>query len=152
MRVQNPLPPSHRDVEMSRRHHVVTFGVFDSNVMSSHITSSHVMSQHRNVAMFWIRMNNVAMFLANIVTLLEIYEQRHDVGHERRDVAGFSNDKKVAKIQSLGLLHTLTILDHLMTIYNNNTRSKYFHTKNLIFENFEKHRYQNRKLSTINRF
>ena len=54
------------------------------------------------------------------MTLLEIYEQRRDVEHKRfdigqerrnvgdehRDVAGFSSDEKVAKIQSLGLLHT----------------------------------------------
>ena len=43
----------------------------------------------------------------------------------------------------------LTILDHLITIYKkNNTGSKPFHTKNLIFENFEKHGYQ--KSKTLN--
>ena len=39
------------------------------------------------------------MLGANVVTLLEIYEQRHNI-------AGFSNDKKVVKIQSFGLLLT----------------------------------------------
>ena len=91
-------------------------GVFDSNIMSSHIgsnhvtsrhsTSHHVTSQHLNVATFWVRMNNVATLEANVATSREIYDQCHDVGHEHRDVAGFSNDKKVTKIQSLGLLHT----------------------------------------------
>ena len=42
----------------------------------------------------------------NVATLLEIYEQRHDVGHERGNVAEFSSDEKVTKIKSLGLLHT----------------------------------------------
>ena len=42
----------------------------------------------------------------NVATLLEIYEQRDDVGHKCRDVAGFSRDSKVVKIQSLGLLPT----------------------------------------------
>ena len=96
-------------------HHIVTLGVFDSNFMSSHFRSHHVMSCHVtshhltsrpnietprrwNVAMFLVWMNNVAMFLANVATLLEIYEQRCDVGHERRDVVGFSNNEKSAKI------------------------------------------------------
>ena len=78
-------------------HHVATLGVFDSNVMSSYFRSHHVTLQHRNVAMFWVQMNNVVTFLSNVVTLLEIYEQRRNVGHKRRDVAGFSNDEKVAK-------------------------------------------------------
>ena len=141
--------------------------MFDSNVMSSHlrshhvmschITSHHVTSQHRNVATFWVRMNNVATLAA---MLLEIYEQRSDVGHERHDVAGFSNDKKLQN-SNLRDFYTLpscsffilTILDHLMTIYNkNNTRSKPFDTKNLIFENFENMGTKNQNLSTINRF
>ena len=108
-------------------------GVFDSNVMSSyfrshhvascHITSHHDTSQHRNVAMFWVWMNNV-------VTLLEIYEKRRDVGHERRnvgherrDVAGFSSNQKVGKIQSLGLLHT----SKLFLLHINHPRSSHDH-------------------------
>ena len=64
---ETPLPPSshdmagpyvakspHRDietsslsdVEMSQRWNVMTLGVFDSNVMSSHFTSHHVMSRY----------------------------------------------------------------------------------------------------------
>ena len=69
-----------------------------NNVISCHITSHHVTSQHRNVATFWVRMNNIATLCANVVTLLEIYEQRRNIRHERRDFAGFSNDEKVAKI------------------------------------------------------
>ena len=75
-------------------------------------------------------MNNVMTFLANVVTLLEIYEQRHDigherrhVGHERRDVAGFSSDKKVVKIQSLGLLH----ISKLFFLHINHPRSSHDH-------------------------
>ena len=108
---------------------------------------------------FWVRMNNVVTLGANVETLLEIYKQRRDVGHERRDVARFSSNEKSAKIQSLGLLHTskllflLTILDHLMTIYiKNNTGSKPFHTKNLIFETLKIMSTKNLKLSTLNRF
>ena len=59
-------------------------------------------------------MNNVVTLSANVTTLLEIYKQLRDVGHERRDVAGFFNDGKVVKkIQSLGLLLTskLFLLD-----------------------------------------
>ena len=44
--------------------------------------------------------------LPNIATLLGFYVQRHDicdVGHERRDVARFSNDGKLVKIPTLGL-------------------------------------------------
>ena len=80
-------------------------------------------------------MNNIMTFLANVVTLLEIYEQCHDighecrdvgherrdVGHERRDVAGFSSDKKVAKIQCLGLLH----ISKLFFLHINHLRSSH---------------------------
>ena len=46
----------------------------------------------------------------------------------------------------------LTILDHLLTIYiKNNTGSKPFHTKNLLFKTFENIGTKNRKLSTMNR-
>ena len=53
--------------------------------------------------MFLVMMINVTTLGANIATLLEIYEQRRDVRHERHDVVGFSSDGKVAKIQYLGL-------------------------------------------------
>ena len=147
-----------------RRRHIATLGVFDSNVMSSHFTSHHVMSRHvtsqhrNNVATFWVRMKNVAMLGTNVVTLganvatlLEIYEQCHDVGHERHNVAGFSSDRNYS-LPSWSFF-ILTILYDLMTIYiKNNTRSKPFHTKNIIFETFENMVTKNRKLSTINRF
>ena len=42
----------------------------------------------------------------NVVTLLEIYEERRDVGQEHRNIDRFSNDGKVVKIQYLGLLRT----------------------------------------------
>ena len=47
----------------------------------------------------------MAMLFTNVTMLLEIYEQCRNVGHERHDVARFSNDGKVAKIQYLGLTH-----------------------------------------------
>ena len=49
--------------------------------------------------------------------------QRCDVGHECRDVAGFSNDDKVAKIQSFGLLHT----SKLFLLHINHPRSSHDH-------------------------
>ena len=77
-------------------------------------------------------MNNVATFLANVVTLLEVYEHCRDVGHEHRDVghehrnvARISSDKKVAKIQSLGLLHT----SKLLFLHINHPRSSHDHIK-----------------------
>ena len=73
-----------------------------------------------NVVMF---LANVAKFLANIMTLLEIYEQRRDVEHKRHDVAVFSSDEKVAKIQSLGLLHT----SKLLFLHINHPRSSHNH-------------------------
>ena len=68
-------------------------------------------------------MNNVATLDANVVTLLEIYEQRRDVGHERRNVGGFSSDQKVAKIQSFGLLQTF----QLFLLHINHPRSSHDH-------------------------
>ena len=73
--------------------------------------------------MFWVRMNNVMTLGANVATLLEIYEQHRDVGHERHDVAGFSRDGKVAKIQSLGLLLT----SKLFLLHINHHRSSHDH-------------------------
>ena len=61
----------------------------------------------------------------NVATLLEIYEQPYDVGHERRDVAGFSSDRKVLKIQSLGLLHT----SKLFLLHFNHLRSSHYHKR-----------------------
>ena len=57
---------------------------------------------------FWAQMNNVA-------TLLGFYEQRRDVEHGRRDVVGFSNDGKLIKILTLGLL----ISSNLFLLHNN---------------------------------
>ena len=68
-------------------------------------------------------MNNVATLGANVATLLEIYEQRRDIGHERHDVAGFSSDEKVAKIHTLGLLHT----SNLFFLHVNYPRSSHDH-------------------------
>ena len=124
--------------------------------LSRHITSHLVMSCHitsRRSDVFWVRMNNVA-------TLLDIYEQRRDVGHERRDIARFSNERKNVKIPSLGLL----ITSKLFLLHINHPRSSHdhiheeqhwiytFQTENLIFEAFENMGTKNRKLSTINRF
>ena len=144
------------NVVTSLRWYVATLGVSDSNVMSSHFVSHHITSQHRNVATFWVRMNNVVTFLANVVTLLEIYEQRLDVGHEHCNVAGFSNDKKVAKIQSLGLLHTsklfLIHINHLRSSHDHIQKEQYwiytFSFQKFHFRNFEKYGYQ--KLKTLN--
>ena len=55
--------------------------------------------------------------------LLDIYEQHHDVGHERCDVARFSSDGKVVKIQSLGLLLT----SKLFPLHINHPRSSHDH-------------------------
>ena len=82
-------------------------------------------------------MSNVATLDMNVTTLL-----------------GFPTTRKFQKSNLLDFytlpscsFFILTILDHLMTIYNkNNTGSKPFHTKNLIFENFEKHGYQKPKI------
>ena len=68
-------------------------------------------------------MNNVATVFANVALLLEIYEQRRDVGHERHDIPEFSNDGKVAKIQSSGLLHT----SKLSFLHINYPRSSHDH-------------------------
>ena len=46
-----------------------------------------------------------------------------DVGHEHRDVARFFGDEKVAKIQSLGLLHT----SKLFLLHINHPRSSHDH-------------------------
>ena len=90
----------------------------------------------------------------NVTTLLEIYEQR-------RNVAGFSNDEKVAKIQSLGLLHTSKLfflhVTHPRSFHDHIHQEKHwiltFSYKNtLIFETFEIMGTKNRKLLTINRF
>ena len=84
--------------------------------MSRHVTTSKC----RDVATlrhFWVQMNNIA----NVATLLEIYEQRRDVGHERRDVAGFSSDEKVTKIKFLGHLHT----SKLFLVHINHPRSSH---------------------------
>ena len=115
-------------VVTSRRHHVATLerrdvGVFDSNVMSSHFRSHHVALCHivsHHVTTFDA---NVATLDANVVTLLEIYEQRHEVGHERRDVAGFSSNQNDAKIQYLGLLQT----SKLFLLHINHLRSSHDH-------------------------
>ena len=73
MRVQNPTIAF-----TSQRWECLT--QTSCQVTSRHIMSCHVTSHH--IATFWVQKNNV-------VTLLEIYEQRLDVGHERHDVAGF---------------------------------------------------------------
>ena len=100
--------------------------VTSHQVMSHHVATSKCrnvgMSRRCNVATFWVWMNNVATLDANVATLLEIYEQRHDVGHERHDVAGFSSDQKVEKIQSLGLLHA----SKLFLLHINHPRSSHY--------------------------
>ena len=139
----------HHDAGKSSRRDV---GVFDSNVTSSHFRSHHIASCHitshrvtsrhntscRNITTSrrwmptsrrcWKFMSNVATLDTNVATLL-----------------GFPTTKKLQK-SNLWDFYTLlscsffilTILDHLMTIYfKNNTGSKPFQTKNLIFENFE---------------
>ena len=68
-------------------------------------------------------MNNVMTLGANVTTLLEIYDQCRDVGHERRDIVGFSSNWKVAKTQSLGLLPT----SKLFLLYISHPRSSHDH-------------------------
>ena len=75
-----------------------------SYVTSHRVMTCHVTLQHRDV--FWVRLNNIATLDANVAMLLEIYEQRRDIRHERHDVIRFSGNRKVVKIQSLGLLLT----------------------------------------------
>ena len=104
-------------------HQVTSRRIVSHHVTSCHITSRHVTTQHRNVTTFWVWINNVAALDANVATLLEIYEQRRDVGHERHDVAEFSSNHKVSKIQSLGLLHTLK----LFFLHINHPRSSHDH-------------------------
>ena len=59
----------------------------------------------------------------NVATLLEIYEKHCDVEHEHRDVVGFSNDGKIIKIPSLGLLRT----SKLFFLHLNHPRSSHDH-------------------------
>ena len=68
-------------------------------------------------------MNNVMTLGANVATLLEIYDQRRDVGHERRDIVGFSSNGKVVKTQSLGLLPT----SKLFLLHISDRRSSHDH-------------------------
>ena len=89
-----------------------------SHYIMSH-PSHHVMSRHT----FWVWMNNVVTLGANVVTLLEIYEQRRNVGHERHDVARFFSDEKDTKTQYLGLLST----SKLFPLYINHPRSSHDH-------------------------
>ena len=117
MRVQNPI-----SALTSRRWHVLTSRRWDySSHTSCHITSCHFMSCHitsyyvtsRHIATskrrdsFWVLMNNVVI-----------------VGAKRRDVAGFSSDGKVIKIQYLVLLLTSKLF--LLHIYH--PRSSHDHT------------------------
>ena len=98
---------------------------------SRHITSHHVLSCHvatskcRNVlgSDEQRRDVNVTTLGANVATLLEIYEQRRNVGHKRRDIARFSSNRKVVKIQSLGLLLT----SKLFPLHINHPRSSHDH-------------------------
>ena len=104
-----------RDVGTSLRRHVATFlRVFDLNVMSSHFTSHHVMSR-------LITTTKRRDVLGSDEQNRNVVRQRRDIGHERRNVAGFSNDGKVAKIQSLGLLPT----SKLFLFHINHPRSSY---------------------------
>ena len=69
-------------------------------------------------------MNNVATLGANVATLLEIYEQRRDFGHECHGVVGFSSDEKNVKIPYLGFL----ITSKLFLLHINHPRSSHDHT------------------------
>ena len=46
------------------------------------------------------------MLDTNVATLLNFYEQLHDIEHEHCDVAWFSRDGKLVKIPTLGLFVT----------------------------------------------
>ena len=78
-----------------------------SHFMSYHITSCHVTSRRTS------KRHDV----------LGSNDQRLDVGHERHDVAGFSSDGKLVKIQSLGLLFT----SKLFLVHINHPRSSHDH-------------------------
>ena len=71
-----------------------------------------------NVATLFIK---IVMLYTNVATLMEFYEQRRNIGHECRNVAGFSSDGKVDKIQSLGLLPT----SKLFLLHINHPRSSH---------------------------
>ena len=73
------------------------------------------MSNVATLLNFYVQRSNVAGFLCsttrrcwvfmfNVATLLDFYVQHCDVGHECLDVAGFSNDWKLVKIRTFGLL------------------------------------------------
>ena len=159
MRVQNPtatFTSRRRDVgkslshiAMSERHDVTTLRRWECltqtscQVTSRHIMSCHVTSQHLNIATFWVLMINVAMLDTNVVMLL---------GFPATGKLQKSNLWDFYSLPSCSFF-VLTILYHLMTIYiKNNTRSKPFHTKNLIFGTFENIGTKTRKLLTMNRF
>ena len=116
---KTPLPPSCRDVGMLRHWECLTqmsFQVTSSHVKSLHVTSCHVTSHY------------VTSQYRNFVTLqrrdvLGSDKQRRNIVHQCRDVAGFSSDGKVAKIQSLGLLPT----SKLFIFHSNHPRSSHDH-------------------------
>ena len=123
--------------------HVTSRHIMSCHVTSCHVISCHVLSRHiatsKRRDSFWVLMNNITI-----------------LGTKHRNVARFSNDGKVEKIQYLGLLLT----SKLFLLHIHHPRSSHDHThkeqhwiytfsyQKSNFQNFSKHRYQ--KPKTLN--